>query len=311
VSTQDVDDPGAARPNMMSRHEFLKRILQSGQITKVAQHLALAIVILADKSRLDATVRDLEEMTGWSKTTIADHLPKLASIIAVTVGTGREKSTFEVQGLIEDALNEAVVLGSRAPAVSASRTQVVSGSRTQDRSVRQPDTKTRSVREADTSADRSVREVDTKPVVSASRTQNLPAYKESRAPARIESKTNREREEKEERARASVAEATKSTTPHMNGVGFVIDAARGAIITAVTVASWRDRFPHIPDLEAAMQRLSVNMLSSVSHPGWSCPEAWMAGPLASMNEEAKQKRQAADARIAAAKPKQPERVANR
>lgn len=89
----------------------------------------------------------------------------------------------------------------------------------------------------------------------------------------------------------------------MNGVGFVIDERRGAIIPAEVVEGWRTRFPDIPDLVAAMERLSCNMLSNAGHPGWSSPQGWMAGILADMNDQAKARKQVTAARIDAAKPK--------
>jgi hypothetical protein len=89
----------------------------------------------------------------------------------------------------------------------------------------------------------------------------------------------------------------------MNGVGFVISGERSAVIPADIVTRWRDRFSNIPDLEAAMQRLSCNLLSNVGHPGWSCPEGWMVDILAKMNDEAKDRKRVTDARIDAARPK--------
>jgi hypothetical protein len=89
----------------------------------------------------------------------------------------------------------------------------------------------------------------------------------------------------------------RPATPHLTNAGFIISAERGLVIPVQTVSEWRERFPHIPDLEAAMQGLAATMLSKgPMHPGWTCAEGWMAGVLSKMNREA-----AHDAGIAAAR----------
>src|SRR5262245_11252266 len=127
----------SARPNyLMTRQEFLHRILHSGEITKIGQHLAFVIFLLAEgNNQLHTSVRDLERITGWSKSMIGKHLDELRIFMRVHFGTGRAKTLFELQGVIEDALASAVV--------SATRTQtrkLASASQTQDEpTVRQPD----------------------------------------------------------------------------------------------------------------------------------------------------------------------------
>lgn len=96
-----------SRSNEMTAEEWLGRILDSGLITRVTQHLALVIFALAVRQQqngVSASVRDLERITGWSKSMIADHLEELGDFIKKTPGAGRQKSVFELQALVEDAV---------------------------------------------------------------------------------------------------------------------------------------------------------------------------------------------------------------
>ena len=105
---------GTPRPNMLSREEFIRRVLYSGDVTRIAQHLAVVIFLVAEgRNQLNLSVRDLERITGWSRPTIKDHLAELEVFVRVTFGGGRAKALFELQGVIEDALSAAVVAGSR------------------------------------------------------------------------------------------------------------------------------------------------------------------------------------------------------
>lgn len=308
ASTSD----GAPRSNMMSRHEFLKRILLSGEITRVAQHLAMAIVVLADECQLKASVRDLERMTGWSKSKIADHLGELDVFMSVTLGVGRGKSIFEVQGMIEDALNKAIVKGSREPVASAARTQKTNSVPTKDATLdATADTKTY-VRMADAIADMSVLRTLNQPVASAARTQSQPGQAAKTAPSNTTRATNESPTEIVITNPSPNGEGeAHAPAPHMNGVGFVISAERKAVVPAETVNRWRNRFPNIADLEAAMERLSCNLLGNYGHPGWSCPEGWMAGVLSDMNQEAKDKKRIAEAKIASTQRNQPTKTFRR
>lgn len=122
------------------------------------------------------------------------------------------------------------------------------------------------------------------------------AYKES--PPEISSY---EREGESASRHALSASPMQSDKPHMNGVGFVISEKHGLFIDSETIAKWRDRFPHIPDLEAQMEKLSTVILSrGRMHPGWECPSGWMAGCLAKDNKQAETDAQIAAARIAKA-----------
>lgn len=123
----DVNERAVIGGNGMSREEFLRQVLYSGEVTKIAQHLALVLFLVSEgKNRVDITLREIEEITGWGKSTIRDHVSELEVFMKVTLGVGRSKTFFELQGVIEDAIANAVVSGSRTQNVNAK--------------VRQPDT---------------------------------------------------------------------------------------------------------------------------------------------------------------------------
>lgn len=110
--------------NGMSREEFLRQVLYSGEVTKIAQHLALVLFLVSEgKNRVDITVREIEDITGWGKSTIRDHISELEVFMKVTLGVGRSKTFFELQGVIEDAIANAVVSGSRTQIVNSKARQ--------------------------------------------------------------------------------------------------------------------------------------------------------------------------------------------
>ena len=93
--------------NLPSAREWLKAVLHSGEVTRVGQHLALVIFHAVDENgHLDASVRDLERITGWGRQTIADHLGELRAFMNLKLGTGRAKSEFDLQCKITRAVNE-------------------------------------------------------------------------------------------------------------------------------------------------------------------------------------------------------------
>ena len=72
--------------------------------------------------------------------------------------------------------------------------------------------------------------------------------------------------------------AKRPASPHLSASGdFIIDARHGLVISAATVIQWRERFPHIADLNAAMTGLGTNILAkarctqvgSALRVGWS------------------------------------------
>lgn len=86
-------------PTTVTADEWLKAVLESGQVTRIGQHLALVVYAI---SKLNSEVaklssRDLERITGWGKSTIADHLSELEVFMSVTWGKGRAKHQFELQ----------------------------------------------------------------------------------------------------------------------------------------------------------------------------------------------------------------------
>lgn len=92
--------------NGMSRDEWLNAILQSGEVTRIAQHLALVIYHLSDPATNTAklSARDLERITGWGRTAIIEHIDEMEIYIRVKWGSGRAKALFELQGVITEAL---------------------------------------------------------------------------------------------------------------------------------------------------------------------------------------------------------------
>ena len=109
--------------NQMSRIDFQRLLLEGGKLTRIAQHLALAIVAMADsKGRYEVSVRELEELTGWGRSTIARHLHELVEFFAVSFGVGTRKSVFELQGVIEEVLATGFLRPASVPPVSQSGT---------------------------------------------------------------------------------------------------------------------------------------------------------------------------------------------
>lgn len=95
-----------ANPNLRTRDDWLRAIIHGRQVDRIGQHLALVIYHLTDPSTNTATLsaRDLEAITGWSKTVIVKHLREIHDFIHVKWGAGRAKSVFEMQGVIADMM---------------------------------------------------------------------------------------------------------------------------------------------------------------------------------------------------------------
>jgi hypothetical protein len=107
--TQATSRPGLGH-NGLTRDEWIRAILYGGQITRIGQHIALVIYHLTDPSTniAKASLRDLERITGWSRTAIDDHIAEIELYIRITFGAGRAKATFELQGVISEAREDAV-----------------------------------------------------------------------------------------------------------------------------------------------------------------------------------------------------------
>ena len=96
---QDVNSTQSASTSdgIPTREEWLHRVLFSGEVDRVAQHLALAIHFASGGSGiLAASVRSLEQLTGWSRATVAEHLRALEPIADIVYRGGRSKTQFRL-----------------------------------------------------------------------------------------------------------------------------------------------------------------------------------------------------------------------
>lgn len=166
--------------NERTPEEWLHSILYSGQVTRVGQHLALVLFHVANEKGIAClSMRDLQAITGWGRTTICDHLGEIETFIKTTMGRGRGKSTFELQGLITQAIEQvrsvrqpdtngisgqsSVRVADSIPDTKADTNEVSAQATATPDAI--PDT-TIIVRETDTTADTNpigVRQPDTKP----------------------------------------------------------------------------------------------------------------------------------------------------
>lgn len=93
------------RQNGMTDLDWLQLVLSGREVTRITQHLALVIFMIADlKGGATRSVRDLEAITGWSRETIADHLSELEIFIKVTLGRGRAKTQYQLEAAITEVL---------------------------------------------------------------------------------------------------------------------------------------------------------------------------------------------------------------
>lgn len=106
------------RPNLRTREDWLAAVLSGREVTKISQHLALVLYHLADPATGVArrSVRELEMITGWGRSTIADHLAELEVFIRVQLGQGRGKSTFELECSITEAIRQQRLVASQPDA---------------------------------------------------------------------------------------------------------------------------------------------------------------------------------------------------
>lgn len=108
VQASPVSDKGEGR---LSREEWLEAVLHSGEVTRVSQHLALVIFHLTKGDTIAKfSGRDLERITGWSKSTIIDHLSELEMFMRIKWGKGRGKSEFELLGVVESAIHREITV---------------------------------------------------------------------------------------------------------------------------------------------------------------------------------------------------------
>lgn len=257
---------GGLGHNGMTRDEWLYAILNSGEVTRISQHLALVIYHLADPATNTArlSARDLERITGWGRTAIIEHLDELEIYVRVKWGQGRAKALFELQGVIAEAVKP-LKIAREADTMADTRTEINS-------SVHQPDTTT--VREMDTKsyvheADaRPDTRADTKPcgepdghkngvqslVVSASRTQT-PIWGDYRG-------VNLDSSNPESLSQGGARETVANETPppfiiHPDGS---FSGTAFEHFTAAEVAAFRTTYPFLDipaELAAADQVLAV------------------------------------------------------
>jgi hypothetical protein len=96
---QDVNRAALASTSdgIPTHDEWLDRVLFSGVVDKVAQHLALVIYAESGGNGiLRASVRDLERLTGWSRSVIAENLRALEPVADIVYGVGRSKTRFRL-----------------------------------------------------------------------------------------------------------------------------------------------------------------------------------------------------------------------
>lgn len=137
-ATQNVNDLSTAPPqggNLRTREDWLRLIIHGGHVTRIGQHLALVIYHLTDTTTNVATLsaRDLEKITGWSKTVIVKHLREIHEFVHVMWGAGRAKSVFELQGVIANVM--AAKKAERDAATPVATADAAKGSGTEDAAI--------------------------------------------------------------------------------------------------------------------------------------------------------------------------------
>ena len=75
----------------LSPEDRLRFILYSGTLSKIAQHIALTVLIVTNGHRVPMSLRDIERITGWGKSTIAEHLPEVEKLFPIERRGGRAK----------------------------------------------------------------------------------------------------------------------------------------------------------------------------------------------------------------------------
>ena len=122
----------------------------------------------------------------------------------------------------------------------------------------------------------------------------------------INAPPTRARANKESSSKISNYEERETRTPardvpHMNGVGFVISKQHDLVIPLEIINGWRKSFPAIRNLEARLQKHSSYILrGGYMHPGWQCPEGWIAGLLDEDNAKAEADAKVSDAKVSRA-----------
>lgn len=149
----------------------------------------------------------------------------------------------------------------------------------------------------------------TSPPTGTSVPSKVPAHGERKSPPTGDSNSKKELEEVEGANRYRVGNYNK--TPHMDDKGnFVVSDKHSLYIPAKVVASWRQRFHAIADLESQMALLAAYIVKGgINHVGWTCPEGWMAGCLAKDHQKSLDAQKITNARMVgpARRPAKPSR----
>jgi hypothetical protein len=92
--------PNPQAGSLTTRTQWLREVLFSGRVTGVAQHIALAIFYEAyDTGTANLSARDIDRITGWSASTIAENIGSLGELFDIDIGKGRAKSTFTIKAI--------------------------------------------------------------------------------------------------------------------------------------------------------------------------------------------------------------------
>lgn len=168
-STTNIESKGFSpifqqASNLRTREQWLHAVLHSGRVSRIGQHLALVIYHLADVATNIAklSARDLERITGWSRTAIAEHvneLHRLGEFLRVQWGQGRAKSIFELQGVIAGVMAQKKAERDAATTIATTADTTSSGNLADATAGTKPDTNVMAsqlVATADATADTTV-----------------------------------------------------------------------------------------------------------------------------------------------------------
>jgi hypothetical protein len=97
----------------LSPEDRLRYILYSGSLSKIAQHIALTVLIVTNGHRVPMSLRDIERITGWGKSTIAEHLPEVEKLFPIERRGGRAKPVIcgDAPAAVEDDRFAPISLG--------------------------------------------------------------------------------------------------------------------------------------------------------------------------------------------------------
>lgn len=138
-----------------------------------------------------------------------------------------------------------------------------------------------------------------------SSTQEVPARGVKKSPPAGDSNSKKELSECEG------GNELTPTPPHtqFDDADVIISVEHGKRIRGGVVARWRQRFPHLADLDARVERFCALIeQDGQRHRGWANPEGWMTGLLAQDDQRAANEARVTESRIAATKGDRAHRV---